>query len=64
MRGEPKLRVEHCLQDMHRVARVKPVGDHQGERAAGGSHEVADAKPLERFQREPGDHAGPANKNS
>ncbi len=44
--GEPKLRVEHRLQDVHRVAGVEAVGHHERERAARGRHKITDPESF------------------
>ena len=63
VRGEPELRVEHGLQHMHRVARIEAVGHHEREGSADRRHEIADAVGMQCLEREPRQHAGPADEH-
>ena len=61
--GEPELRVEHGLQDVHRVTRIETIGHHERERSADCRHEIADAVGKQPLQPQPRQHAGPADEH-
>ena len=63
VRGEPELRVEHGLQDVHRVTRIETIGHHERERSADCRHEIADAVGKQPLQPQPRQHTGPADEH-
>ena len=64
VRGQPELRIEHGLQHDERVAVERQVvGHEQREEADHRGDDVAQAQPVDRFEHERQQHAGPADED-